>query len=117
MSFGALLRKLRDENKAEEALFAVGDLVLVAEVELIRQSFGESTSEYVAAAAQRFANTASDDDWLQLMNRLERAGDHAAVCLGTMLRWAIRTDNAQAHGTHGECGCAHHGEGHDGRTA
>ena len=116
MSVGAFLRDLRDEDRAEEALLSLGDLILLAEVEAVRQSFGESAGEYVAAATQRFANLASDDDWLQLMTRLERADDHAAVCLGAMLRWAISVDKAQIE-PNGLRNCAHGSGGHHGHGA
>lgn len=94
MPLGTLMRQLRNEAAAEELLLSFADLLLLAEVDEMRNTFGESVGEYVAGATQRFAASAGSEDWLQLMTRLEKSDAPAAACLETMLRWAVKTDRA-----------------------
>ena len=48
-----------------------------------------------AAASRRFAQLASDEDWLALMTALERADDAGAACLRHMLAWSLRHEGEQ----------------------
>lgn len=92
MVLGEVLEQLRDEAFAAEMLLSLDDLPLVANVETTAQRFGENAATYAAGAAGRFAAFASDEDWLALMNALERAGDPGTTCLRQMLTWSLRHD-------------------------
>lgn len=111
MLLGAILKEFQDEEAAAAALLSLGDLVLLAEVEAARLPHDEGVGEYVSGAAQRFAQCASDEDWLRLMTALERSQSPAASCLATMVRWSIANDAAtQAPAQPVGCSCdeAHH---------
>ena len=106
MLLGAILTDLQDENAAAESLMLLGDIVLLAEVEAARLPHGEGVGEYVSGATQRFAQLASDEDWLRLMTILEKSRSPAARCLSTMVRWSIARDAAvDALPQSGGCSC------------
>ena len=94
MILGHVLERLGDESFATETLIALEDLALMVEVETVSQNFGETLGQYAAGASRRFAQLASDDDWLALMTALERADDGGTACLKHMLAWSLRQDAA-----------------------
>lgn len=99
MLLGTIMKSLACEEAAASALLALGDVILMAEVETARHAHDEAVGEYVSGAAQRFARLASDEDWLRLMTAMERAENPATRCLETMLRWSIDRDKAEANGS------------------
>ena len=101
MLLGDMIRNLSDEAQAAEALLGLSDLPLVAAIEQARQAHGETAGGYAAGAVARFADQAGDEDWLALMNRIERTDDPAAACLRAMLEWSLKQDS-----TEGETGCS-----------
>lgn len=111
MVLGQVLERLGDETFAAETLVALEDLNLVVQVEAAGRPFGEGVGEYAAGASRRFAQLASDEDWLALMAVIERADDAGMACLKHMLAWSLRHD--AAHGDDGkddgaEGGCGGH---------
>lgn len=124
MHLGDLIARLGEENDAALALESLGDMMLFAEVQDVGAWHDETPGEYVAAAARRFAALASDEDWLSVMNALERADEPSKAVLDRMLRWAIARDRAEAAAPedaprHAGCGCGGggggcggHGHGH-----
>ena len=77
MQLGKIIRDFSDEARAGEVLIACGDLVLLARIGEVAGRFDETVGEYATGAVQRFANLASSEDWLALMNAIERADDPA----------------------------------------
>lgn len=105
MVLGQVLERLGDESFAAETLVALEDLKLMVQVEAAGRPFGEDIGEYAAGASRRFAQLASDEDWLALMTALERAHDAGTACLKYMLEWSLRHDAASADdGADGVCG-------------
>ena len=90
MQLGEIIRGFNDEASAAEALIACGDIVLLAQVEAMTSRFDESIGEYASGAVRRFANLADSEDWLGLMNVLERATDPGAGCLTYMVGWSLK---------------------------
>ena len=106
MLLGAILKELQDEEAAAAALLSLCDIVLLAEVEAASLPHDEAVGEYVSGATQRFAQFASDEDWLRLMTLLEKSHAPAATCLTTMVRWSIARDVAvEAAPQSGGCFC------------
>ncbi len=95
MMLGHFLRNLADDAAAEEALFALGDLVLLAAVEEECAVQAEARGEYVAGAVRRFARMAGDGDWLAVMGKLERSDRPAADFLRQTLEWTLKRDRAE----------------------
>ena len=106
MSLGEIMARLDDEAVAAEMLLSLGDLALIAAIETARVPFDESLGEYVSGAARRFARSASDEDWLQLMTGIVRSAQPAASCLSTMLRWSLAQDSRAGGGEGCACGAS-----------
>jgi hypothetical protein len=97
MLLGEVLKRLSDAAFAAETLVALDDLALMAGVEAEAGRLGETAGDYAAAAIQRFAAFAGDEDWLALMTALERAPDPGTACLRHMLAWCLRHDGECVH--------------------
>ena len=95
MQLGALIKRLDETGDRSTTLDALGDVVLLAEVEGMGARYGETAGEYVAGAARRFAAQAEAEDWLSLTTPLDRSDDPGRSALAHMVRWALRLD-AQA---------------------
>jgi len=104
MQLGEIIRNFSDEARANEALLACGDLALMARVGEAAGHYDETVGEYASGAVRRFANFASSEDWLALMNAIERAEDPGFCCLNYMLNWSLRQDEAANAPPHAGCG-------------
>jgi hypothetical protein len=105
MVLGQVLERLGDEAFAAETLVALEDFNLMVQVEAAGRPFRENIGEYAAGASRRFAQFASDDDWLALMTALERTRDAGTACLKHMLEWSLRHDAENPDdGVDGGCG-------------
>lgn len=109
MQLGEIIRGFDDETCAAEALIACGDVVLLARVDAMTNRFGESAGEYASGAVRRFANIAGSEDWLGLMNALERAADPGVGCLTYMVSWSLKQDEAPPASSHADTDHAHAG--------
>lgn len=111
MLLGEVIERLSNEDDAGAALEALNDVVLFTEIDAMSKNFDESPPQYVAASAARFAAMASDEDWLGLMNTIERAGDPAQAVLVRMVKWGLARDAADLQpapakkSCGGNCGC------------
>lgn len=105
MQLGEIIRGLSEEAHAGEVLLACGDLTLLARLDEMAESFGEAIGEYAAGSVRRFANLASSEDWLALMNAMERAADPGLVCLTHMLNWSLKQDERKPAALHPGCTC------------
>jgi hypothetical protein len=108
MLLGQMIQCLSDDAFAAEALLSLGDLPLLVDVEAACREQEMSTVAYASTAARRFADHASDEDWLALMTALERTDDPGAACLRQMIVWSLRKDSSGC-GCRGGC----RGEGHE----
>ncbi len=119
MMLSHILRNLADDAAAEEALLAMGDLVLLAAVEEECAAYEEARGEYVAGAVRRFARMAGDEDWLAVMGKLERSDRPAEDFLRQTLGWALKRDREERMArpaAHSGCTCGgnqHHGHDHE----
>lgn len=105
MQLGALLQHLENDAAAGAALQALGDIVLFARVEAMGALHDEEPGEYVANGARRFAARASDEDWLGLMNAIERADDPGRAVLEKIVSWSLEADAAETKPAHQGCTC------------
>lgn len=111
MQLGELIRNFSEEAVAHEALLACDDMVLLAQVSEAARGYDESVGDYASGAVRRFANFATREDWLGLMNVLERAPDPGLGCLSHMVKWSLRQDEAPAPASHAGCTCGGNGDG------
>jgi len=111
MQLGEIIRGFSEEARANEALLACNDIVLFAQVGEAAERFEESVGEYAAGAVRRFANLAGSDDWLGLMNAIERADDPGIDCLTYMAKWSLKRDEAPPAPAPAHHGCTCGGNG------
>jgi hypothetical protein len=105
MQLGNIIRELDDDTHASEVLAASGDIILMARVNDMAGHFEEEPAEYVTGAVRRFANLAGDEDWLSLMNTVERVADPGVACLVHMIGWSLKLDATPAPKPHASCSC------------
>jgi len=109
MQLGEIIASFSEEASASEALLACNDIVLFAQVGEIAARHGETTGEYAAGSVRRFANLADSEDWLGLMNAIERAQDPGIDCLAYMVKWSLKRDEAPPVPAHQGCTCGGNG--------
>ena len=97
---------LIEEGKTDEAIAALGDIVLYERVVTTGARFEETPGQYVAGAAARFAASAPDEEWLGLIAAIERDPDPGRAALGRILRWALGRDRVDDHGHGTACSCS-----------
>jgi hypothetical protein len=109
VQLGEIIRSFSEEAPANEALLACNDIVLFAQVGNAAGRFDETIGEYAAGAVRRFANLAGSEDWLGLMNVVERADDPGIDCLTYMVKWSLKHDEQPAVPAHAGCTCGGQG--------
>jgi hypothetical protein len=110
MQLGDIIRTFSEEAVASETLLACNDIVLFARVGEAARRYEETIGEYAAGAVHRFANIAGDEDWLGLMNVVERASDPGIGCFAYMINWSLAKDEAPEQPAHAGCTCGGSGD-------
>jgi hypothetical protein len=106
MQLGDIIRSFSEDASASEALLACNDIVLFARVGLSATRFEETVGEYASGAVRRFANLADSEDWLGLMNVVERTDDPGTGCLVYMVNWSLKKDEVpEKPPAHASCTC------------
>jgi hypothetical protein len=85
---GDLLARLTDETTALEALVQLGDLTLLETARGKAAAEGLELGSYVTQTVQRYASTATDEEWMTLMGLLNRSPDPGATCLKRAFAYA-----------------------------
>ena len=75
MVLGDFLACFGDESAAAEAVLSLGDLRLVAGLRQRAAAEGLGLGTFAALAVQRYAEEASDEEWVTLMAELGRSAD------------------------------------------
>ncbi len=78
---GDILARLTDEAMAVETILGTGDLALLAAVREHAAAESLDLAACVTQTVQRYAATASDEEWVTLMGMLNRSHDPGATCL------------------------------------
>ena len=85
---GDLLARLTDETAAIETLLQLGDLALLETARGKAAEEGIELAACVTQTVQRYASTASDEEWVTLMGMLNRSQDPGATCLRRAFAYA-----------------------------
>ncbi len=109
MLLGEIIRDFSQEARATEALLSCNDITLLARIGEAAERYEETVGEYAAGAVRRFANLATSEDWLSLMNAIERADDPGINCLTAMMTWSLKQDAAPPP-AHAGCTCGGGGD-------
>ena len=94
MLLGDVIARFDDEAFAGETLFALDDLALTARVAALAAENNVSAGEFVRESVGRFANGASDEQWLTLIGQMSRAQDPGQVFLRRVLSAALIAQGA-----------------------
>jgi hypothetical protein len=105
MQLGDIIRSFSEDTSASEALLACNDIVLFARVGEAATRYEETVGEYASGAVRRFANLAGSEDWLGLMNVVERTDDPGTGCLVYMVNWSLKKDETPEPSAHAGCTC------------
>ena len=81
MLLSDILAKFSDEAGVTEFLLQHGDLSLMTRLRELAEAEGETLGEFASSAVQRYANQASDEEWVTLLGLISRTDDPAIVCL------------------------------------
>jgi hypothetical protein len=87
---GDILARLTDETIAVETILGTGDLALLAAVLEHAAAEGFDLAACVTQTVQRYAATASDEEWVTLMGLLNRSQDPGTICLKRAFAYAMR---------------------------
>ena len=87
---GDLLANLTDETTALETILGAGDLALLTAVREQAALDGVDLAAYVSQTVRRYANEASDEEWITLMGALNRSPDPGATCLKRAFEHVLR---------------------------
>ena len=87
---GDLLANLTDETTALETILGAGDLALLTAVRDHAAAECVDLGAYVGQMVQRYANEASDEEWITLMGALNRSQDPGATCLKRAFAYDLR---------------------------
>ncbi len=109
MLLGEIIRDFSQEARATEVLLSCNDITLLARIGEAAERYEETVGEYAAGAVRRFANLATSEDWLSLMNAIERADDPGINCLTAMMTWSLKQDAAPLP-AHAGCTCGGGGD-------
>jgi len=90
MALGDLIARLSDEAVAEETLLNVTNLAMLAQLSARAEAEGLDLGAYTAAAVNRFASAAPDEEWVSLIGAMSRASDPAATFLELALAYDAR---------------------------
>jgi hypothetical protein len=85
---GDLLARLTDETAAVETLLQLGDLTFLETARAKAAAAEIDLASYVTQTVQRYAATASDEEWVTLMGLLNRSPDPGAICLKRAFAYA-----------------------------
>ncbi len=85
---GDILARLTDETTAVETILGTGDLALLAAVREQAAADGLNLAACVTQTVQRYATTASDEEWVTLMGMLNRTQDPGTICLQRAFAYA-----------------------------
>ena len=84
-----VIAQLQEKGTAEALLIEAGELVLLAEVEQAAERLGLATGVFAAMALHRFCERAEDQDWTDLMGRMNRLASPGEAAVVFILARAI----------------------------
>jgi hypothetical protein len=85
---GDLLAQLTDETVAVETLLQLGDLALLETARAKAATEGIDLAACVTQTVQRYAATATDEEWVTLMGLMNLSPDPGATCLQRAFAYA-----------------------------
>ena len=91
MLLGDVIASFEDEASASEALLALDDLALTADIMAAASTEHVTPGELAMRAVGEFVNGASDEDWLTLIGLMSRVDNPGRVFLRRVLSSTLRS--------------------------
>lgn len=92
---GRLIASLDEPQVAEDLLLALDAPALQGRIVTASAAQGRASSEMMAALVRGFLDTASDDEWLQLVGIMGRAADPGLAAMRAILERALPAQEAR----------------------
>jgi hypothetical protein len=96
MTLGDVLARLDDDGATAEFLLGIGGLTLLASTRERANESGTDLASYVRAVVQRYAASASDEEWLTVMGIIGRAPDPGLAYVRRAIEFASRGERTAA---------------------
>ncbi len=92
MTLGSVLQALRNDPDPVALLSEDFDLLITARARAAADSRGETLGQYMHEAVAAFLDHADEEEWAQLVGRLQNGDCSTATCLNLMLRRRLRLE-------------------------
>lgn len=92
MLLSDLLASFEDDAIAAETALRVGDIAILNRMRQHAEASGLTIGAYAQSAVRRFADGASDDEWVSLIGAMGRTDDPGTVCLQRAFAYVTRQD-------------------------
>src|SRR4051794_9491817 len=92
MLLGDLLATFDDDAVAAETALRLGDLAMLNRMRQQAEADGVTVGEYAQSAVRRFADGATDEEWVSLLGAMGRTDDPGTVCLQRAFAYVTRED-------------------------
>ena len=93
MLLGDLLASFEDDAVAAETALRLGDLSMLHRMRQHAEANGISVGAYAPSAVRRFADGATDEEWVSLLGAMGRTDDPGSVCLQRAFAYVTRQDS------------------------
>jgi hypothetical protein len=107
MLLGDVLARFDDETVAAETILGLGDLALITRLQNEAEAVGQTLGGFAASAVRRYADGASDEEWITLMGALGRTANPGAVCMKRAFAYVLEQDEFE-EGNRSACCSEHH---------
>jgi hypothetical protein len=92
MLLSDLLASFEDDAIAAETALRVGDIATLNGMRQHAEANGLTIGEYAQSAVRRFADGATDEEWVSLLGAMGRTNDPGATCLQRAFAYVTRED-------------------------
>ncbi|MGD9921184.1 MAG: hypothetical protein AB7V13_07015 [Pseudorhodoplanes sp.] len=96
MLLGDVIARFDDDSTALQMLMSLDDLALIARVRQACERDDYQLGEFAALAVQRYAASASDEEWVTVLGQMGRTQAPGIELLRRALIWML--DLEHAHG-------------------
>ncbi len=92
MLLGDVIASFDDDAIAAETALRLGDPTTLNRMRQHAEANGVGVGEYAQSAVRRFADGATDEEWVSLIGAMGHTDDPGAVCLQRAFAYVIRED-------------------------
>jgi hypothetical protein len=94
MLLGDMIARFDDESIALQTLLSLDDLALIARVRQVCERDDYTLGEFARVAVQRYAASASDEEWVTALGQMGRTQAPGSELLRRALAWMLEPRHA-----------------------